>query len=143
MHRNKDISSRENMLVMEKAQLESQIRKLNQTVQEAQNREKEYEIVYNKYDEAVKIANIYETEIKTLEMQLEESYGIAKELKDKLDSQSMISSGSKPTTRESTLSTQASVSDSKVIGILKQNVKEKNVQIEELTKRNKLLAYQL
>ena len=128
---------------MEKAQLESQIRKLNQTVQEAQNREKEYEIVYNKYDEAVKIANIYETEIKTLEMQLEESYGIAKELKDKLDSQSMISSGSKPTTRESTLSTQASVSDSKVIGILKQNVKEKNVQIEELTKRNKLLAYQL
>ena len=42
MHRNKDISSRENMLVMEKAQLESQIRKLNQTVQEAQNREKEY-----------------------------------------------------------------------------------------------------
>ena len=35
------------------------------------------------------------------------------------------------------------MSDSKVIGILKQNVKEKNVQIEELTKRNKLLTYQL
>lgn len=61
--------------------------------------------MYNKYDEAVKIANIYETEIKTLEMQLEESYGIAKELKEKLDSQSMISSGNKSLARESTLST--------------------------------------
>lgn len=30
-----------------------------------------------------------------------------------------------------------------MIDILKQNVKEKNVQIEELTKRNKLLTYQL
>ena len=40
-------------------------------------------------------------------------------------------------------STDSSINDSKVIDILKQNVKDKNSQIEELTKRNKLLTYQL
>ena len=44
---------------------------------------------------------------------------------------------------ETSLSTEISVSESKIIDILKQNVKDKNIQIEELTKRNKLLLYQL
>jgi hypothetical protein len=60
-----------------------------------------------------------------------------KMLRGKLESQ-----GLKSTARESE-STEASISEYKMADILKQNIKEKNLQIEELTKRNKLLMYQL
>ena len=127
---------------MENTKLEGQIRRLNQSIVDYQTREKEFGDIYIKYDDATKLNKRQDTQLKTLELQLEESSMTIKMLKNKVENQSLKSSES-PTGRGSNMSTDQSISDSKVMDVLKKSVKEKNTQIEELTKRNKLLMYQL
>lgn len=82
--------------MMEKSELEAQIKKLKQGAAEHQNKQKEYQFATNKIADLNKQIKRLELEVRTLQAQLEESQSTNKMLTNRLQNQSFEVISNKP-----------------------------------------------